>query len=216
MQICSSGLCRLSAISGIAAPVVFAAVAGILGAIQTGYDPVTQLISELGETGGPYAGIMNAGFGLTGVLIILFSYCIFVLLGRSLAGATGSFVVVSAGIAFIAMATFSCDSGCTPVTSTGQIHLQLGIMALLAAVSASLLIGYSMWKQGTWKGYWQYSIVSGVLVLILVPLFVSVTGPDGLVQRVMIGIIFLWIEILAIKLYFACRDLNTKNINPII
>jgi hypothetical protein len=137
-------------------------------------------------------------------------------MGRSLAGATGSFVVVFAGIAFIAMAIFSCDAGCLPVTSTGQIHLQLGTLALLAAVAASLLIGYSMWKQATWNGYWQYSIGSGVLVLILVPLFVSVTGPDGLVQRVMIGIIFLWMEILAIKLYFACRDANTKTINPIL
>jgi hypothetical membrane protein len=202
--------------SGIAAPVVFAAVAGILGAIQTGYNPVTQLISELGETGGSYAGIMNVGFGLTGMLIILFSYRIFVLVGKSLTGATGSFLVVLAGISFVTMAIFSCDTGCIPVTSTGQIHLQLGILALLAAVSASLLIGYSMWKQGTWNGYWQYSMASGVLVLILVPLFISVTGPDGLIQRVMIGIIFLWMEILAIKLYFDCRDVEAKNINPII
>ena len=189
-------------------------MAGILGVIQTGYDPVTQLISELGETGGPYAETMNFGFGLTGILIILFSYCIFILMGRSLAGATGSFVVVLAGIAFIAMAFFSCDSGCMPVTVTGQIHLQLGILALLAAVSASFLLGYSMWKQGTWNGYWQYSMVSGVLVLILVPLFVFVTGPDGLVQRVMMGIIFLWMEILAIRLYFACRQIGNASIKP--
>ena len=216
MQRYSSCLCRLSAISGIAAPVVFALVAGILGVIQTGYDPVTQLISELGVTGSPYAGTMNFGFALTGVLIILFSYSVFVLFGRSLTGATGSAVVVFAGISFIGMALFSCDAGCMPVTSTGQIHLQLGILALLAAVSASFLLGYSMWKQGTWNGYWQYSMVTAVLVVILVPLFDSVTGPDGLVQRIMMGIIFLWMEILAIRLYCACRQIGNSSIKPVV
>jgi hypothetical protein len=70
-----------------------------------------------------------------------------------------------------------------------------------------------MWKQGNWNGYWQYSMISGALVLFLLPLFVSLTSQDGLVQRVMIGIIFLWMEILAIKLYSACGDPGTENIN---
>jgi hypothetical protein len=34
---------------------VLAIVAGTLGVIQAGYNPVTQLMSELGETGAPYA-----------------------------------------------------------------------------------------------------------------------------------------------------------------
>jgi hypothetical protein len=38
-------LCRISALSGIAAPVVLAIVAGILGVIQAGYNPVTQLMA---------------------------------------------------------------------------------------------------------------------------------------------------------------------------
>jgi hypothetical membrane protein len=202
----TSCLCRVSAISGIAAPVVLALTAGILGAIQPDYDPVTQLISELGETGAPYAGIMNVGFGLTGLLMILFSYSVYALIGKSLPGVAGSGLVLVSGVSFIAMAFFSCDAGCLPVTRSGQIHLQLGFLASIAAIAASFLLGYSMRQERTWNWYWQYSIITGALVLLLLPLFVLFSGPDGLLQRVMVGIIFLWIEILAIRFFFACNE----------
>jgi hypothetical membrane protein len=199
-----TSLCRISALAGMAAPVVLAVVAGTLGAVQTGYNPVTQLISELGETGATYAGIMHVGFWLTGLLLVLFSYSVYTLTGRSRAGAIGSWLVVLAGISFIAMGFFSCDAGCLPLTPSGQIHLQLGLLASVAAVAAAFLLGYSMRRTGTWNWYWQYSVITGALVLLILPVFVFAGNSHGLLQRVMIGIIFLWIEVLAIRFFHAC------------
>jgi hypothetical membrane protein len=200
-----TSLCRISALSGIAAPVVLAIVAGSLGVIQSGYDPVTQLMSELGETGAPYAGIMHVGFVVTGLLMVLFSYSVYTLVGRSLSGATGSGLVVVAGFAFTAMGFFSCDAGCQPLTLPGQIHLQLGLVASVAAVAAMVLLGYSMRRAGTWNRYWQFSVITGVLVLLILPVFVFAGNYAGLFQRVMVGMIFLWMEVLAIRFFHSCR-----------
>jgi hypothetical membrane protein len=184
---------------------VLAIVAGTLGVIQTGYDPVTQLISELGETGAPYAGIMHAGFIMTGLLMVLFSYSVSTLIGKSLPGAIGSGLIVLSGILFIAMGFFSCDAGCLPLTLPGMIHLQLGLIASVTAVAAAFLLGYSMRQSGRWNGYWQYSVMTGALVLLILPAFVFAGDSDGLVQRFMMGVIFLWIEVLAIRFFHVCR-----------
>ena len=201
-----TSLCRISALSGIAAPIVLGIVAGILGVIQAGYNPVTQLMSELGETGAPYAGIMNAGFVTTGLLMVLFSYSVYFLIGKSVPGMIGSGLIVAAGISFIAMGFFSCDAGCLPLTLPGQIHIQLGLFASVAAVAAMFLLGYSMRRTGTWNRFWQFSVITGGLVLLILPVFVFAGNSDGLLQRLMVGIIFLWMEVLAIRFFYACRN----------
>lgn len=197
--------CCMSALSGMGAPLVFALVSGSLGLIQPGYDPVTQLMSELGVSSAPHAGIMNlVGFGLTGFLITLFSVSLYSIAGERWPGAIGSGLVALCGLFFIGMAAFSCDSGCVPVTLAGRIHLQLGLAALLVAVGASLLIGYSLRGTGSWGGYWQYSLCTGAGVLLLLQVFISAPVADGLVQRIMVGALFLWMEILSIGIYRRC------------
>jgi hypothetical membrane protein len=206
-----TSLCRISALSGIAAPVVLAVVTGTLGAIQTGYNPVSQLMSELGETGAPYAGIMHAGFVTTGLLMVLFSYSVYVLIGKSIPGMIGSGLIVAAGTTFIAMGFFSCDAGCQPLTLPGQIHLYLGLIASMAAVAAMFLLGYSMRRTGTWNWYWQYSFSTGALVLLILPVFIFAGDSDGLLQRVMVAMIFLWMEVLAIRIFHACSTYGELN-----
>lgn len=198
-------LCRLLALCGTGAPLVFAAISIALGLIQPGYDPVTQLMSELGVGGVPHAGIMNLiGFGLTGLLIVLFSFSLYALAGGRGPGAIGSGLVALCGIFFIGMAAFSCDSGCIPVTSSGRIHLMLGLASLLVSVGASLLTGYSLRRTGSWEGYWQYSLCTGAVVLILMPVFLASPVVEGLIQRIMVGALFLWVEILSIGIYRRC------------
>jgi hypothetical membrane protein len=168
--------------------------------ITPGYDPVTQLISELGESGAPYAGVMNLlGFGVTGVLLMAFAPGLFMALGKNRVAAAGCGFVAIAGILFLAMAFISCDRGCIPVTPEGGFHLILGLFAAIAAVAASVLLAWPMRNSGRWGRIWQYSILTGILILIVLPLFISFGDLAGLLQRVLVGIIFLWLEVLAIR-----------------
>jgi len=194
---------RPTAAAVIAAPVLFPLLVGTPGLTLAGYDPLTKLMSELGETGPPSAGIMDTrGFGLTGLLGVLFSLCVDRFSGRRRAGAI---LVAISGISFPGMAVFSCDRGCIPVTNAGQIHLQPGLAALIAAVAAAFLLGYRMREDGNWHGYWQYSLLTGLLVIGVLPVFLTYGHLDGLLQRVLVGLIFLWMEVLAIRLFLACR-----------
>jgi hypothetical protein len=75
----------------------------------------------------------------------------------------------------------------------------------VAAVAAMFLLGYSMQRTGMWNRYWQYSVITGVLVLLILPVFMFAGDSDGLVQRVFVGLIFFCMEVLAIRFFHACR-----------
>lgn len=74
-----------------------------------------------------------------------------------------------------------------------------GIIA--RGISIRTLPAYSMQVGGVP----EYPATTGILILLLVPVFVFVSGPDGLVQGLMVGIIFLWVGVPAVKLHVAGR-----------
>lgn len=191
-----------SAICGMAAPLIFGITVLGIGLLTPGYDPVTQLMSELGIPGGPYALIMNgAGFVLVGTLMTAFVYSVHRVFRPRWLVAFGSVMVAAAGISFIAMGFFHCDQGCIPTTPAGNLHLLFGLIATFAAVLAAMTFSVVMYQEKGWSGYWQYSLMTGILVLVILPVFLSQQDRAGLFQRMMVGIIFLWTEILAIRIF---------------
>lgn len=193
---------RLLALCGMAAPLLFGLTVAIAGYLRPGYSHSTQVMSELGETGAPYAIVMNiAGLAGTGLLMILFSLGLREGLGRGRAVTAGSLLVAGAGAAYVAMAFFSCDRGCVPVTAAGELHMLLGVAATVIALVSAFVFAFALKGVDGWGGYWQYSMVTGFLVLGTLPVFASAQGSAGLWQRVLVGIIFLWEEVMALRLY---------------
>jgi hypothetical membrane protein len=191
----------VSAVCGMVAPILFFLTVGILGMITPGYDPVTQLISELGESGAPFAWVMNLlGFGVTGVLLVAFAPGLAMALGKNRVAVAGCGFVAIAGGLFLAMAFISCDRGCIPVTPEGGLHLILGLFAAIAAVAASFLLAWPMRNSGSWGRIWQYSVLTGILILLVLPVFISFGELAGLLQRVLVGVIFLWLEVVALRM----------------
>ncbi len=191
---------RFSTACGILGPVLFALCVFLIGLLTPGYSQATQLMSELGETGAPYAPAMNlTGFLLTGLLLLLFSPGLSAILPPGAPGRAGSILVGIAGLTYIGEAIFPCDRGCIPVTFAGTVHLLIGEIAILTAVLASLLLAAAMKPDPRWAGYWQYSVATGVLVILLLPLFSLFPGAPGAVQRLVVGVILLWQFLVAVK-----------------
>ena len=203
----------IAATCGMAAPVLFAITVLAVGVSTDGYSSVTQLISELGIPGTPYAFVMN-GIGLftTGILISVFAYAVFAIFSRGLKPAVGSILVLVAGLSFVAMGIFHCDQGCIPITPGGSLHLVSGMIALVAGLGAALILSLVMIREREWNGYWQYSLATGVLLLVILPLFLLHPDKAGLFQRILVGLIFLWMEVLAIRIRYISRVLP-KDIN---
>ena len=197
---------------GIAGPVIYAFMVIVLGFLQPGFNHVTQLMSELGETGAPDAIIMNlAGFALTGILLIIFA-ARFYLEFAGIRGATpASLLLALTGMLYIGEAYFSCDAGCIPVTVSGFSPPSAWPGSCLCGrILAAFVIAYVLKPERDWRGYWQYSVVTGLLVLLLIPVMVSQPEIGGLLQRLLVGVILVWWEVLAIRMYLVNREGSSR------
>jgi len=67
-----SCLITLSAAAGIIGPILFGVLVIALGYLWTGYNLLTQTISELGATNAPYMGIHALNFAILGILTTIF------------------------------------------------------------------------------------------------------------------------------------------------
>lgn len=77
----------------------------IFAAAYPGYSHLTKAVSELGAFGAPHAGLWNLlGFGLTGLLIVLFGSGLQHLLARRGVSSSGGWEVVAIGASFAATA----------------------------------------------------------------------------------------------------------------
>ena len=64
-----------------------------------------------------------------------------------------------------------------------------------------------MARESDWNGYWQYSLATGILILVMMPLLLIETESAGLLQGILVGLIFLWTEVLAIRILFISQGL---------
>jgi hypothetical protein len=194
------------ALCGVAAPIIFAITVLVAGFLTPGYNSVTQLISELGIQGEPFGPAVNIlAFGVVGILLAAFAYALYHVFRPRWTVTMGTAMVVLAGFSFLIMAFVHCDQGCAPESFTGNLHLVLGFLAIVAGVIASFTFTFVMFREETWNGYWQYSFATGIIVIGLLPFFISFPDFAGFLQRVMVGVIFLWTEVLAIHIFRKTR-----------
>lgn len=200
------GVQRLLAVCGIIGPILFTIVLVILGFFQSGYNHVTQYMSELGAVNAPYAIVMNAaGFCLLGFLIIAFAFGLDsgINAGKSpIIGKIGPTLVAVSGIAFVMTGFFPCDPGCVTVSTVESIHGKVAFIARFALIIAPLLIFQRLVKDRRWHNYHIYSltIVGVALFLAAVYNFNVFENLNGALQRASFGIPLLWVEIMSIKL----------------
>jgi hypothetical protein len=90
-----------------------------------------------------------------------------------------------------------------PVTPAGSIHLQIGELLVFVMVAAIFVIAWVLKSDRHWHGYWQYSVLTGIGIFLFLPVLVTAQDIPGLTQRFIVGIIFLWWEVIAIRMYLS-------------
>jgi hypothetical membrane protein len=175
--------------------------------MRPGYDQLTQYGSELGT--GPNAVIMNTNFVLTGLLIAAFAVGLFKSIHGGRWTQIGSMLLLVFGAGEVAGGLFPCDPGC-PIAAQSVSQLAHNVDAVIAFVSialAPLFVSAGLNRDQQWKNYRSYSIVTGILTLGLLSIFSSASlgylGFVGLFERLFLAVPFLWIEIVAAKLWKA-------------
>ena len=151
------------------------------------------------------AGTVALAGGLAGVLH-----------GRG--AAVGSTLMGLAGIGLIVagLARNDCSSeldACADRIEAGQVswhhatHDLASLVIFLALVAAPLVFARSFRREQSWRNLSAYSMITGVLGLVLLIAFVTgVAGSyNGLVQRLFVTVPFLWIAVLGARLIRVSR-----------
>jgi hypothetical membrane protein len=187
---------RLFAFCGIVAPILFTLLVVVASLLRPGYSQTHNFVSDLGV--GPYAIIQNANFIIFGLLSIGFAFGLRDGLpaphGRALKAGVWLVIIFGFGTVF---------AGVFPKNYlSGGLHNLASSAAFLSIIAAQLLIwrGLKSEDNAVWGRYRTYSLISGLVSLILLPFSFSTDFP-GATQRIFIVVLWIWIEVTGLKLY---------------
>ena len=197
-----ASLVKWLALCGIIAVILYNLVILIAGSLFPRYDFVHNSFVSLGFEGSPVAWFFNPlGPRLYGVLIILFSIGLYI--GR--AGRIGSFFLAIYGIGSILIGLYPITTETILLASTLGFHPYIiGIFALIVGIIVTLFFfAESMRRKDAWKNLWIYTLVSAVTLtaLSLVGVFQVYSFDSALSQIIISWIAWLWILIIAYRLY---------------
>ncbi len=201
-------LLRYLALCGIAYPIVFATLVTVAGFFYQDYSHVTQAISELGGVEAQYPVLQNVNFAVIGLLLIAFATG----LHRGLGAANlGPVFIGVFGVVSVLHSVLPCDPGCEFQTLTGTLHNVTGIGGFLSAIAGIFLVSRNLNADRQWSSLYRFSWMAGVVVLASLVLWIGVAKAgdvgslNGVLQRVFILSWFVWVEVMAIRLFRISR-----------
>jgi hypothetical membrane protein len=200
----------LLAIAGILAPIIFFSMIIVLGALEPNYNHMTRMMSALGGVQGIRGLLFNVGIALIGILVALFAIGLHQHIDDKEKSKAGLILFVLGGLGLVLSGVFSCNEGCANVIVERNL---IGIFHVLAAFIAGMCLSIApffiygrMKKSPSWKKYATYTLVTGIIanvpgIIFWVTLATTrLPGIDGLLQRLGIVFVFIWIEVTALKM----------------
>lgn len=197
---------RWLALGGVVGPIPFLSVLTILGFLRPGYSQISQAGSDLGI--GPNAWIQNLSFLITGLLLIAFAIGFFLGMDQILQKGwrlTCLVLLTLAGGGFIFAGIF------TEAPATVMLHWVLGfLLAFLSPIVVCVIVGRQWRHVSEWRGYGRYSMFTalGVVAFILLSYAFFIPGSPlsglqvgGLVERVLLLVVFVWYVIIGWRLF---------------
>jgi hypothetical protein len=215
---------RLLIAGGAIGPLLFIVVLLIEGATRPGYNAWHNYGSSLSL--GDQGWMQIANFLVCGLLVLCFAVGLRRVLPSGKGSVWGPLLLGLFGLSLIVAGLFVTDPGLGyppgthgsgPQTLHGTIHGVAGLVAFSSVAAASFVLARRFAGDPDWKGWAPYSILTGVLVVVL---FVAMTvvsaldengvlpnSPTGLLQRIAIIAGWGWVCLLAIQLLRKMREL---------
>ena len=174
------------------------------GALSSGYSHMTQTISELGGAEAEYAILQNINFLLLGFVVIGFGWVLSVSRGGAFLGPAlvGFFGLSSA----IANGLLPCDAGCKGQTTVGLLHNITGLAGFVAVIAGMFVLARLWHVDPAWRSHALFTRRTTFVALVGLIGFVAtqamdVDTVDGLLQRIFVAAILVWITTTALRLY---------------
>ena len=196
----------------MAGPIAFTIAWLVGGLVQDEYSLRQEDISALAAMDAQHAWIMITGFVLLGLGTVALAAGLASTL-RYLPAAIGSVLLMIAGIGLTAagLARNDCSSelpACAARVDAGevswhdQVHDNVSLILFLALIAAPLVFARAFGRDDRWRPLRTYSIVTGLLGFALLVLYVigSAGTWNGLVQRIFISVLLVWIALVGFRL----------------
>jgi hypothetical membrane protein len=183
---------RLAPAAGLVAPLAFVAALVQAAATRADYQHAREAISLLGVPGAPRAAAMNVvGFGVCGLLVCLFA-CAFLRSARS------SVPALVAGCSWLLSGLATVGLGVWPHPHDN--HLECAGYASLFAIAgvAAGTAALSSIGRGAWLG--PVAVVAIVATVVYLGFLPQLQGVFGLVQRVHVAGVALWLVLASLRL----------------
>lgn len=181
--------------SGLVAPIIYFLNILWAAAVYPGYRHRSQFISELGTRISPGARNFNRWLGVTGTMLVVFAFGVYVGLGSQKEALGILLGLVVFGLTVGLMALFPCDPGCprTPQSRTGMAHGFFGVLGALAFVTSVALFCF-VWRviHPIFAIYSFITVLTSTLFLVILMLE-RTSGWQGVWQRIYAGVIFSWV-----------------------
>jgi hypothetical membrane protein len=195
---------RLYALCGVVAPILFVLMVVVEGALVTGYNHMTQQVSDLGAyvLYGSYALIQNLNFCVFGILVVAFAIGLRQELSASRVMTTS---LALCGALFFLVGFFPDEPTPWPAAAHYLLAQLSGLSIFVSEFFAWRRLRRPVANEGdSWRRYGTFSLASLVLAIISFFVFAIFGQPGspvtGLLQRVMGFFVLLWIEVMALRL----------------
>lgn len=175
------------------------------GYLVSGYNQMLQQVSDLGAYSlyGSYALVQNVNFWVFGILVVAFA----IGFGRELLASR--VITVSLGffgVMFFLLGFFPDEPTPWPAAAHFLIAWAGGISILFSQFFAWRRLRRPVAEGGVdWAKYGRFSLVCLVLAIISFIIFAIFGQPGssitGLLQRVFLGFLWLWIEVMGLRLF---------------
>jgi Protein of unknown function (DUF998). len=199
-------------LGGLVGPILFTLMTVICSLLHKDYNHLNQFISELGATGITNSTLMNyAGFIPSGLMAAAFGISLLLFLPKSVLSQVGAILISFFGLGVTLAGFFPCDAGCPIKDGSFQnvIHNNVSGPAFLSAIIGIFLLTFAFRRSVSWKSHWVYSLLSGLLAVVfmtLLSIYLESPTLKGLWQRLLLGTVFLWLAITAVRLFRSYRD----------
>ena len=161
-------------------------------AVQPGYSHSLNMISELGMEGAPNALAWNwVGFGLTGLLALVFAWGLRPVLLPGRAATAVPILVAIAGAGWTALGLFPAAKGFQPSLAT-TLHFSAVGVNYLAFLASCVVFAVSLRREPYWRSWVPFALAMAALGLAS---FFIPPGllPPALSQRLALLAYFVWL-----------------------
>jgi hypothetical protein len=199
------------AVAGIIGPITLTVGDLSAGLASPGYSIIQNSISSLALTN--IGWLQTIGFLALGLLVEIFTAGLLFNMKGAKRFYLGIALFVIFGFALLLIGAFRTDPVGVQRTIEGRIHGFTASTAFLLFPIAILLLMPSIKRDPNWKYLYRYSFVTFILAVVLIVAVRVVPETNfmyGLVERLLVANMIIWVEVAAINLFILSLKRKAK------